>query len=139
MATDVSKILVCSSYFSISRKGKHASTAKIHLDEVVGFLTKIDPSLGNLAVNSMPGDTSSDNASKRDSSATKKRKKNGKDTPDTPVKKKANVANNGHLTLSQREKRAMELLAAYLEERGGVLPALSAFYRVSQHHLGFQP
>mmetsp|Transcript_11453 Transcript_11453/g.21693 ORF Transcript_11453/g.21693 Transcript_11453/m.21693 type:complete len:1552 (+) Transcript_11453:135-4790(+) len=103
----------------ISRKGKHTSIAKIHLDAVVGFFAKIDPSLGNVAVNSMPGDTSSDSTSTKNSFTAKKRKNNGNDSPDTTPKKKANVGNNGHLTLSQREKRAMELLAAYLEERGG--------------------
>jgi len=104
----------------ISRQGKHTSIAKIHLDEVVGFFTKIDPALGNLAVKSMPsGDTSSDSTSRKNSSSAKKRKNNGRESPDTSPRKKANVDNNGSLTLSQREKRAMELLAAYLEERGG--------------------
>mmetsp|Transcript_18479 Transcript_18479/g.39984 ORF Transcript_18479/g.39984 Transcript_18479/m.39984 type:complete len:1415 (+) Transcript_18479:122-4366(+) len=105
----------------IIRKGKHTSTAKNHLDQVVGYFTKIDPVLGNLAIKSKPkpGDTSSDGTSKKNSSSSTKRKNNVKESPDSSPKKKVNVGNNGSLTLSQREKRAMELLASYLEESGG--------------------
>lgn len=118
--------------FTISffRKGKHKSVAKTHLDEIIGFFAKIDPSLGNLAGKSMPGSgdaSTSDNNSKKSSStgAAKKRKNHVKESPDASPKKKANVGNNGTtamvgMTLSQREKRAMELLASYLEERGGM-------------------
>ena len=102
------------------RKGEHASTAKTHLDEVVGFLTKVDPILGGMAAKSMPGDTSSDSTSKKKSSTAKKRKNNAKESPDAPSKKKSNVGSNGSMTLSQREKRALDLLASYLEERGGM-------------------
>ena len=111
----------------IHRKGKHKSTAKSHLDEVVGFFTKIDPILGNLALKSKPGDASSDNTSKKSSSSTaKKRKNSAKESPDASLKKKANVAgDNGSMTLSQREKRAMELLASYLEGRGGKFAMMS--------------
>ena len=104
----------------LRRKGKHASTAKSHLGEVVGFFTKIDPILGGMAAKSMPGDTSSDSTSKKTSSTAKKRKNNAKESPDAPSKKKSNAGNNGSMTLSQREKRALELLASYLEERGGM-------------------
>ena len=70
---------------------------------------------------SKPEDTASDGKSKKKSSSDKKRKTNGKDSPDASPKKKANVEVNGSMTLSQREKRAMTLLASYLEERGGML------------------
>jgi len=103
----------------ISKKGKHTSIAKTHRDKIVQFFTKIDPVLGELVVKSLPGDTSSDNNSKKNSSVAKKRKNNGKDSSDASPRKKANVGSNGSMTLSQREKRAMELLASYLEERGG--------------------
>lgn len=112
------------------RKGKHTATAKTHLDQVVGFFTKIDPILGNFAEKSKPGDTSSDSNSKKNSSSSgKKRKNNGNGSPDAPSpKKKANVVETTDgMTLSQREKRAMDLLASYLEERGGMLPVLLAF------------
>ena len=73
-------------------------------------------------------DTSSDSTSRKNSSASKKRKNNGQESPDTSPRKKAYVENNGSLTLSQREKRAMELLAAYLEERGGMSRVSLAFF-----------
>lgn len=110
----------------IFRKGKHASTAKIHLGEVVKFFNKIDPILGTLASKSMPGDTPPppDGASKKSSSSTaKKRKNNGKESSDSSPKKKANMGNNGTLSISQRETRAMELLAKYLEDCGGTSSA----------------
>ena len=68
----------------------------------------------------MPGDTSSDSTSKKKSSTAKKRKNNAKESPDAPSKKKSNAGSNGSMTLSQREKRALDLLASYLEERGGM-------------------
>ena len=115
--------------FSIFRKGKHASTAKTQLDEVVGYFTKIDPALGNMVIKSKPGDTTPDGTSKKNSSSGgKKRKNNVKESSDASPKKKANVGNNGTLTISQREKRAMELLASYLEERGGMSTTVSLVY-----------
>ena len=114
------------SLFAIFRKGKHASTAKTQLDEVVGYFTKIDSALGNMVIKSKPGDTTPDGTSKKNSSSGgKKRKNNVKEPSDASPKKKANVGNNGTLTISQREKRAMELLASYLEERGGMSKAVS--------------
>ena len=103
----------------IFRKGKHVSIAKNHLDEVVGYFAKIDPSLGDFVVQSKPVDTA-DNASKMNSSSANKRKINSDESPDASPKKKSNGGTNGSMTLSQREKRAMELLASYLEERGGM-------------------
>ena len=106
---------------SFQRKGKYTSIAKTHLDEVVRFFTKIDPALGNLADKSMPADNSSHSTSQKNNSIEKKRKNsNGNETQDTPPRKKSHVGNTGSLTLSQREKRAMELLASYLEECGGI-------------------
>ena len=102
------------------RKGKHTAIAKTHLDQVVGFFTKIDPNLGNLVIKSKPGE--SDGASKKSSSSGGKKRKGGaKDSPDASTKKKANMGSNGTLTLSQREARAMDLLATYLKDRGGRL------------------
>lgn len=103
----------------VSRKGKHASAAKTHRDEVIGFFTKIDPHLGDIVVKSMPEDTSSDGNSTKNSSKARKRKNSANGSEDISPKKKAHVVENGSLTLSQREKRAMELLASYLEDCGG--------------------
>jgi hypothetical protein len=103
------------------RKGKHASIATNHLDEIVGYFAKIDPILGDLVVQSKPIDTA-DSTSRMNSSSANKRKINSDESTDASPKKKANVGTNGSMTLSQREKRAMELLASYLEERGGMFP-----------------
>lgn len=103
------------------RKGKHTAIARTHLDEVVGFFAKIDPILGDLVLRSKPRNAAADDASKRNASTANKRKFDVSETLNGSPKKKANVESNGSMTLSQREKRAMELLASYLEERGGML------------------
>ncbi|KAL7554837.1 hypothetical protein ACHAWF_018379 [Thalassiosira exigua] len=66
----------------------------------------------------MPADTSSDGNTSKKSSTSKKRKNHVKELDEASPKKKAHVGENG-MTLSQREKRAMELLGSYLVERGG--------------------
>ena len=105
-------------FLHLHRKGKHASAAKSNLDEVVGFFTKIDPVLGDFVVKSKPGAAASDGTSKK-STTSKKRKNDVKESPDASPKKKANGGSNGTMTLSQREKRAIEVLVDYLAERGG--------------------
>lgn len=109
-------------------KSKHASTAKNHIEKIAGFFTKIDPVLGKKAANADPSDNASDTTSKKSSSSGgKKRKNDGKDTSvSSPTKKKA-TASNGSMTISQREKRAMELLSAYLEECGGTMQLVLAW------------
>jgi len=107
--------------FSCS-KSKHASTAKNHIEKIAGFFTKIDPVLGKKAANADPSDNASDTTSKKSSSSGgKKRKNDGKDTSASSPNKKKATASNGSMTISQREKRAMELLSAYLEECGGTM------------------
>ncbi len=86
----------------------------------MGYFAKIDPSLGDLVVQSKPVDTA--DISKMNSSLASKRKINSDESPYGSPKKKSNLGTNGSMTLSQREKRAMELLASYLEERGGMFP-----------------
>lgn len=100
----------------IFRKGKHQSIATKHRDEVVGYFAKIDPALGDLVVKSKPKETA-DGSSKTNGASSTKRKID--EPTDASPKKKANVGTNGSMTLSQREKRAIELLASYLEDRGG--------------------
>lgn len=101
-------------------KSKHASTAKNHIEKVVGFFSKIDPVLGKKAANAKPSENASNSAPKKNASGGKKRKNDGKDSSDSSPKKKA-TGSNGSLSLSQREKRAMELLSSFLEECGGEL------------------
>ncbi|KAL3821722.1 LOW QUALITY PROTEIN: hypothetical protein ACHAXA_008458 [Cyclostephanos tholiformis] len=103
----------------INRKGKHVSIATNHLEEVVGYFAKIDPILGDLVVQSKPADTAERTSKKPNSSSDTKRKINSDELPAASPKKKANGVTNGSMTLSQREKRSLELLASYLEERGG--------------------
>lgn len=100
----------------IFRKGKYQSIATNHRDEVVGYFVKIDPALGDLVVKSKPKETADGSSITNGASFTKR--KTDEPTESSP-KKKANVGTNGSMTLSQREKRAMELLASYLEDRGG--------------------
>ena len=107
-----------------SRKGKHLSIAKTHLDEVMGLFSKIDPILADLVLESKPRDISTNAASKTNSSTSNKRKMESNELLNGSPKKKANVETNGSLALSQREKRAMELLASYLEERGGTFASV---------------
>lgn len=107
------------SFLSLYRRGKHASTAKIHVEKVAGFFSKVDPVLGDLVSSSKPSEDSSDSGAKNQSAHNKKRKNNEKDPPDASPMKKSNLSSTEGLTLSQREKRAMELLASYLEECGG--------------------
>ena len=107
--------LKCPYFYS---KSKHASTAKNHIEKIVGFFSKIDPVLGKKAANAKPSENASNGASKKSTSGGKKRKNDGKDSSLSSPKKKA-AGSNGTLTLSQREKRAMELLSSYLEECGG--------------------
>ena len=102
-------------------QGKHASTAKEHLDKVVDFFSKIDPILGDLVLKSKP---SENDISSNDATVTHSGKRKWSDAEESShnghAKKKANTGSNGSsLTLSQREKRGMENLATYLEERGG--------------------
>ena len=97
------------------RKGKHTSIAKTHINEVVGYFSNIDPILADLVLQSKPTGTATNAASKSN-----KRKPDTTELLNGSPKKKPNVESNGSLTLSQREKRAMELLASYLEERGGM-------------------
>lgn len=101
-------------------KSKHASTAKNHIEKVVGFFSKIDPVLGKKAANAKPSENASNGASKKNASGGKKRKNDGKESSDSSPKKKAS-GSNGSLSLTQREKRAMELLSSYLKECGGEL------------------
>lgn len=87
----------------------------------MGLFAKIDPILADVVLQSKPNGTSADAASKKNSSTSNKRKSEPNELLNGSPKKKANVeSSNGSLTLSQREKRAMELLASYLEERGGM-------------------
>jgi len=102
----------------IFREGKHQSIAMKHRDEVVGYFAKIDPGLGDLVVKSTPKETA-DGSSKTNVSSSTKRKI---DEPTDASPKKKVKGTNGSMTLSQREKRAMELLASYLQDRGGMLP-----------------
>ena len=102
------------------RKGKHTSIAKTHINEVVGYFSNIDPILADLVLQSKPTGTATSAASKSNSSSSNKRKPDAAELLNGSPKKKPNVESNGSLTLSQREKRAMELLASYLEERGGM-------------------
>lgn len=102
------------------RKGKHTSIAKTHINEVVGYFSNIDPILADLVLQSKPTGTATNAASKSNSSSSNKRKPDTTELLNGSPKKKPNVESNGSLTLSQREKRAMELLASYLEERGGM-------------------
>ena len=99
-------------------KSRHASTAKNHIEKIVGFFTKIDPVLGKKAADAKPSDNASNGVSKKSTSGGKKRKSDGKDLSESSSKKKA-TGSNGSLTLSQRETRAMELLSSFLEECGG--------------------
>jgi len=116
-------------------KGKHSSIAKTHLDLVVGHLTKIDSNLGNLASKSKPGDARTNGTSKKNSSeGNKKRKSKAKESSDSSPKKKAKPGNNSSLTLSQREERAMEVLATYIEDRGGMLLDVIGVVHVSTSH-----
>ena len=106
------------------RNGKHASTAKEHLDKVVDFFSKIDPILGDLVLKSKPSeDDPTHNSSSNDAAAAHSGKRKSSDAEESShnghAKKKANVGSNGSLTLSQREKRGMDNLTAFLEERGG--------------------
>ncbi len=95
----------------------------------MGLFAKIDPILADLVLQSKPIGTSADATSKMNSSTSNKRKSESNESLNGSPKKKANVESiNGSLTLSQREKRAMELLASYLEERGGMLPTLLAYF-----------
>lgn len=105
-------------YLHFYSKSKHASTAKNHIEKIVGFFSKIDPVLGKKASNAKPSENASNGASKKNTAGGKKRKNDGKDSSNSSPKKKA-AGSNGSLTLSQREKRAMELLSSYLEECGG--------------------
>ncbi|KAL7471338.1 hypothetical protein ACHAXS_013445 [Conticribra weissflogii] len=103
----------------ISRRGKHSTRAKAHLDKVVGFFSKVDPILGELVSKSKPSEDSSDGGGKNQTSSGKKRKNSEKDNTNSSPRKKNNVSSTERLTLSQREKRSMEMLATYLEECGG--------------------
>lgn len=105
--------------WQINRKGKHTSIAKTHLDEVMGLFSKIDPILADLVLESKPRDNSTNAAAETNSSTSNKRKPDSNEIFNGSPKKKTNAESNGSLALSQREKRAMELLASYLEERGG--------------------
>ena len=102
----------------IFREGKHQSIAMKHRDEVVGYFAKIDPGLGDLVVKSTPKETADGSSTTNGSSYTKRKI----DEPTDASSKKKVKGTNGSMTLSQREKRAMELLASYLEDRGGMLP-----------------
>lgn len=102
----------------IFREGKHQSIAMKHRGEVVGYFAKIDPGLGDLVVKSTPKETA-DGSSKTNGSSSTKRKI---DEPTDASPKKKVKGTNGSMTLSQREKRAMELLSSYLQDRGGMLP-----------------
>ncbi len=106
------------------RKGKHTFIAKTHLDEVMGLFSKIDPILADLVLESKPRDNSTNAAAKTNSSTSNKRKPDSNDLFNGSPKKKTNAESNGSLALSQREKRAMELLASYLEERGGTFASV---------------
>eukprot|EP00804_Cyclotella_cryptica_P003333 CCRYP_012832-RA/>CCRYP_012832-RA protein AED:0.04 eAED:0.04 QI:150/1/1/1/1/1/3/177/1597 len=105
----------------LMRKGKHATTAQAHLEKVVDFFSKIDPILGDIVLKSKPSenelyssDATKNHTGKRKSSEVLDESQN------SSPKKKVHVGNsNGSLTLSQREKRGIESLATYLEERGG--------------------
>jgi len=103
----------------IIRRGKYSSRAKAHLDKVVGFFSKVDPILGELVSKSKPSDDSSDGGVKKQSSSSKKRKTFERDNTDSSPRKKNHLNSIEGLTISQREKRAMELLATHLEECGG--------------------
>ena len=115
-------------------KGKYSSIAKTHLDLVVGHLTKIDSNLGNLASKSKPGDARG-TSKKNSSEGNKKRKSKAKESSDSSPKKKTKPGNNSSLTLSQREERAMEVLATYIEDRGGMLlDVIGVVLHVSTSH-----
>jgi len=99
----------------------HSSTAKSHIEKIVGFFTKIDPVLGTKAANANPSDNVSTDSTSKKSTSDKKRKNDRKDVSSSSPNKKKAIGNNGSMTLSEREKRAMELLSSYLEECGGTL------------------
>eukprot|EP00986_Skeletonema_menzelii_P016251 scaffold14081_cov138-Skeletonema_menzelii.AAC.3 len=80
-----------------------------------------NPVLGKKAANAKPSENASNSAPKKNASGGKKRKNDGKDSSDSSPKKKA-TGSNGSLSLSQREKRAMELLSSFLEECGAGPP-----------------
>lgn len=102
------------------RKGKHASTAKEHLDKIVGFFSKIDPILGDIVLKSKPPNEVSTSNDATSIHAAKRKSSEVDESQGMSPKKKANVeSSNGTMTLSQREKRGIESLATYLEERGG--------------------
>jgi hypothetical protein len=107
---------------SLHRKGKHASIAKEHLEKVVGFFSKIDPILGDIVLKSKPSDNASSSNDANGSHVAKRKSSDVDESQGSSPKKKVNVgsSNNGSMTLSQREKKGIETLAAYLEERGGM-------------------
>lgn len=121
---------------AMHRRGKYSSRAKAHLDKVVGFFSKVDPILGELVSKSKPSDDSSDSGGKKQSSS-KKRKTFERDNTDCSPRKKNNVSSTEGLTISQREKRAMEMLATHLEECGGKIgchvPFAFIFHSTSGH------
>lgn len=71
-------------------------------------------------------DASSSNDATSNNSAKRKSSELDESQGSSP-KKKANVGSNGTMTLSQREKRGIETLASYLEERGGRSNMLAIF------------
>ena len=117
------------------RNDNHAEVAEAQLQVVAGLFTKIDSTLGKIVLESKTADLTANGSSEKNQSSTagKKRKISDKENESSSPAKKANLGTNG-MTLSQREERAMNQLAAYLEQRGGMSPFIwhhSAFHFAS--------
>lgn len=112
----------------IASKGKQAGAASRHLEHVMALLSKIDPHLAEVASQSVPSDASAGNSKKRKHAAAgssiggnhipKKKHHPDRDAP-SPV--------NESMTITQREKRGMELLRNYLEDVGGAREQADSF------------
>ena len=103
------------------RNDNHAQVAEAQLQVVAGLFTKIDSTLGKIVLESKTTDLNTNGSSEKNRSSTvgKKRKISDKENESASPAKKANMEKNG-MTLSQREEKAMNQLATYLEQRGGM-------------------
>uniref|UniRef100_A0A7S4JIP1 DDT domain-containing protein n=1 Tax=Odontella aurita TaxID=265563 RepID=A0A7S4JIP1_9STRA len=114
----------------IASKGKYAGAAKRHLEQVKALLAKIDTNLADMAARSVPLDDSV--------SITKKRKHAAAGNSDVnnhiPKKKHHHHSDRDipspageSMTISQRERRGVELLRKYLEDVGGAREQADSF------------
>lgn len=114
-----------------ARKTKHAKAAASHLKEVQAMLKQKDPSLADIANNFVPTETAAGN---------KKRKASDDVDSSRIVRKRSSTSGGGKsahalaaesgdadLSLKDREVKAMEQLAIFVEENGGSREVVAGF------------